>query len=71
MGVYKDFRIWYLKRKARRYLENYRYQYDDMNCGAALGAFIRGGINWAKLFNATLDQLAEIDPECPTKRLPE
>lgn len=70
MDALRPVRIWWLKRRARKYYLAYKNQYADMSCGATLGQFIRGGNNsYRDRFNQTMDELARIDPETPKSRL--
>lgn len=59
-----------LKRKARKHYQAYQYELDQMSCGRAIGELMNPRMAEAKLsFNAAMDELAKIDPACPTGRL--
>lgn len=59
-----------LKRKARRYYTAYHKKFDNYSCGGNLAETISPELKEIRdKFNATLDELAKIDLQCPTKRL--
>lgn len=59
-----------LKLKARKYYQQYHKALSILSCGKNLGENISSAASEAKQnFNATLDELAKIDPETPIKRL--
>lgn len=63
-------RITMLKREARGHLQAYRHSLEGLDCGMELAKRMRPQIETHRLrFNATMDELAKIDPDTPTSRL--
>lgn len=59
-----------LKREARRHYETYCAEFDTMDCGKAMCEMMNSRMRDAKIaFNKAMDELAKIDPNCPTERL--
>jgi len=59
-----------LKRKARKYYIDYHKKFNNYSCGGNLAETISPELKKLKdKFNATLDELAKIDPECLIKRM--
>jgi len=59
-----------LKRKARKYYISYHKIFDNYSCGGNLAETITPELKGLRdKFNAALDELAKIDPDCPAKRL--
>lgn len=60
-----------LKRKARSAYIRYRSIAGEFSCGANLAAHISSRVSIpAREFNNAMDELAKIDPDTPTDRLP-
>lgn len=70
MGLIQDAQVSLLKSKASRIYRRYLRIADEFSCGSNLAETISPDLAEARReFNATLDRLAKIDPNCPTKRL--
>ena len=59
-----------LRYKARKYYKQYFDIADQFSCGGTLLEEISSGAYRAKRnFNATMDKIAKLDPDCPKGRL--
>lgn len=63
MGLIKQFRIWRLKRRARKLIKYIHFRSSRLSCGARVAKFIRPDISRAiGQFNLVMVDLAELDP---------
>lgn len=66
----KSARIVRLKARARSQYLSYFYELDKMDCGIHMAEMMNPRVAQCKAaFNQTMDELAKLDPNCPTKRL--
>lgn len=65
-------KIWFLKRKCRRYYAKATTLPSDVDCGLAMYHTLRPDLAaYVHHFNLAMDELAKLDETCPTYRLKE
>lgn len=68
--VQNSLRVKQLKREAARYYREYMRVTAPYDCGKFMAEYFHPeATTFRKLFNATMDKLAELDPDCPKERL--
>lgn len=70
MSLINDIQIARLKARARRQYDKYCEIRDGLDCGNAMANAASASLGEARAeFNATMDELAKIDPNCIPERL--
>ncbi len=63
-------RKWWLKKRAKYHVLQYRAHLDRYDCGAAMAEEVSLDVQYhQKKFNTIMDKLAKIDPDTPETRL--
>ena len=66
----KAFRLWMLKRKARRHYETYQRFREALDCGDALAEFVSVTLASEKQhFEKTMQRIRKLDPNAPEIKL--
>jgi hypothetical protein len=66
----KTLKIWWLKRKAKKYYIQYLRIASGLGCGVTVASYVSVSFNQAKNnFNRVMDKLTQLDPATPKARL--
>jgi len=69
-GWIRKFRVWNLKRRARKFYMQHLDILGQYSCGSNLASYMSvRAVRIAEKFNYAMDRLTELDPDTPKERL--